>query len=569
MTIDNFLIPDLNQIRHSIRDIDDSYNNDWDLLAELCQNAVDAIRSSDRNPGEIELEINSLQRSISIKDNGIGIDPDELPKLLKPFATNKVGRECTVGEKGVGLTYVMFSSNYFEITSGNSNGTSRGVIKNARSWKQQNDNIGLPLDHQYIQDEMAGTKVTLNEIDDLRLFSYSYEQLKFILLTRTALGNTTTIWKSDKDIRISLRYLDQNNNLHEEHLPFNYWFVTNNLSPTDVIDLEDFISFASSADKSDLDKRRKLQDKIIFKKGSIIHNTDNREINYLACFVPTRSTWNKLTSHFRLASEEQLTSSEYVENFGYARFQDGITVSVKGMPTGISIDRPSTGFAGYWSNIFIIFEDRKLKFDIGRKAIHGSMSRIYKNYAKDIFNDFLKYVKYMSGEVPVDEDWEKDEVFGEINSIIDLGVDLVSFRKCPKDQEASVAAIFFECLGRGYVKEIVPLISGYRNKYDLYALWGHKKVIIEFKSKLRNIIRDFSDEQKMFNHLDCVVCWDVDEDDRQTFSDIAISLQSIQRGLLAPLTHTFPNATHKLTLANFIDPIYVIDMKQFLETLPR
>ncbi len=39
-----FLKPSNREIRKSIKDVDDSYNNDWDILAELCQNSVDAIR---------------------------------------------------------------------------------------------------------------------------------------------------------------------------------------------------------------------------------------------------------------------------------------------------------------------------------------------------------------------------------------------------------------------------------------------------------------------------------------------------------------------------------------------
>lgn len=40
----DFLKPDVLQIKKSIKGIDDSYNNEWDILAELIQNAVDAIR---------------------------------------------------------------------------------------------------------------------------------------------------------------------------------------------------------------------------------------------------------------------------------------------------------------------------------------------------------------------------------------------------------------------------------------------------------------------------------------------------------------------------------------------
>ena len=568
MADNNFLLPDINQIRHSIRDIDDSYNNDWDLLAELCQNAVDAIRLCSDRPGKIELSVDAISKSISIYDNGIGIDRDEMSFLLKPFSTNKMSNDNAIGEKGVGLTYVMFSSNFFEVISGTDKGASRGTIKNAYNWKLRTDNSKLPLDHKKLDEPFIGTKVTLRDVALLPVFNLTFEQLKYVLLTRTALGNTLSIWGDDSKIDISLRFKDQNGQEYEESLPYQYWLVYRDLADHEIIDLEDFISYAEVADRSDLDKRRRLKDKVIYQKGQFIHERDNREINYIACFVPSRSTWNKLTVSSDLFTEQQLDNQEYLENFGYAKFQEVITVSVKGMPTGISIDHPSTGYAGYWSNIFILFEDRRIKFDIGRKSIHGMQARVYKNYARTIFNEFLKYVtKYVTGEVNVDVEWDRDETFAEIDKLINIGSDKIKFQKTPKDQEASVAAIFYELVGKGVINQITPLISGYRSRYDLYAKWGHKKVVIDFKSRLRNVLRDFSDQTKMFDQLDCLVCWDVSEEDEQAFSNMAITLEPIVPNALVTERRIFPHATHRLILTAYVDPIYVIDLKKVIASL--
>ena len=67
----NFLNPSVIQIRQSIRGIDDSYNNFWDILAELVQNSVDAIgRAENFSNGEIYLCIDCQRHDISIRDNG-------------------------------------------------------------------------------------------------------------------------------------------------------------------------------------------------------------------------------------------------------------------------------------------------------------------------------------------------------------------------------------------------------------------------------------------------------------------------------------------------------------------
>src|ERR1700687_5389332 len=86
-----FLRPDTDQIRHQIRGILDSYSHDWDVLAELAQNSIDAICRAAPPRGHIGISINSVQREIQFTDNGCGIDPKELYRLLRPFGTDKLG----------------------------------------------------------------------------------------------------------------------------------------------------------------------------------------------------------------------------------------------------------------------------------------------------------------------------------------------------------------------------------------------------------------------------------------------------------------------------------------------
>lgn len=137
-----------------------------------------------------------------------------------------------------------------------------------------------------------------------------------------------------------------------------------------------------------------------------------------------------------------------------------IYTSVKGMPTGISIEHPDAGYAGYWSNIFIIFEDKQLKFDIGRKSIHGMISRIYKNFAREIFNYYLKYItKYVSGEVVTNTEWDRDDVFANIDNIIDLRNPKIQLVKNPKRIWWKCIWIIFECIGNKKIEKLSHLFQ--------------------------------------------------------------------------------------------------------------
>lgn len=568
----DFLKPSIKEIRKSIVDIDDSYNNDWDILAELCQNSIDAIRKKNISNGKINIEINALKKSITVEDNGIGIDPDQLLILLAPFSSNKEHDESSIGEKGVGLTFVLFSCNDFRIHSGNENGSSIGKIKDALNWKKSSCNDSVKIQLEKPTEEIHGTKVILNEIGDIPLFKLTFEQIKYILRTRTAIGDTLSLWNDNYEnkIQVYLKFTNLDGEQFHEDLKNKYWLIHESIDNHAKIDLDEFIAFANDADRTDQEKRKKLQDKIIYKKG--LFNYNGRTIKYYTCFVPKRRVWEDLSVEtYKLCTVENLNmdntnGNTWYDDFGYTIFSSGIYTSVKGMPTGISIEHPSTGYAGYWSNIFILFEDAHLKFDIGRKSIHGMISRIYKNFAKEIFNEYLKYItKYVSGEITTNSDWDKEEVFAEIDSIIDLNRKNSLFKKTPRDQEASVSAIFYELIGNKTIQNIIPLISGYRNKYDLYAKWNHKKIVVEFKAKLRNILKDFNDEQKLFNEIDLIVCWNVNEEDNQAMKNKGITLEKITTSILSDNSKkVIPHSTHEIILSGFTKPIYIIDLEKLV-----
>ncbi len=567
----NFLSPDLTNIRHSIKGIIDSYNNPWDILAELIQNSVDAIRQRKdcTEKGKIEIELISREREISIRDNGIGIEPTELPNLLKPFSTNKKNVNEAIGEKGVGLKYVIFSSNYFLIESGTSQGSATGIINNARGWKDSTDDEQLILHYEKMPDPMVGTYVKIKDVLNEYLFELTYEQLVYTLRTCTAIGNTYCIWDDDIEIEVLLTYTDINGEERKrEPVKNRYFLLPEEIGIQNSIDLNEFIKWDSEDSRTDADRRKKLHDKVLYMKGEYTHS-NNRKIKYYAYYLPKRKHWEELTVKLKLAEPERLEDEEWKANYYFTNLSDGIYLSTKGMPTGIAIDHPSTGSSGYWANLFIVFNDDFLKFDIGRKTIQGRQVSIHKNHAKKVFNTFLKYVtKYVSGDISIYEpsDWDKDEIFEEIDGLINIDKPWLKFQKMPTDQEASVAAIFYECIGNARIKGITPLISGYRNKYDLYAKWGSKKVVIEFKSRLSNILKDFKDLKKMFDEINCVVCWDVTSSELQKMYNEQLTIDRIPTGNIFGAPTYFPHATHIMMLSGFQSPIYIIDLKIFIDS---
>ncbi len=145
MTETEFLTPDNEQIRHQIRGILDSYSHEWDPLSELLQNAIDAIREKNSGKGHISLLVDASTRRIRVRDNGVGIDPTQITRLMRPFGTNKSSKPRQIGEKGVGLKFVMFSSSKMRISTKSAAGACTATVLEAASWLNSDSSSPLLL----------------------------------------------------------------------------------------------------------------------------------------------------------------------------------------------------------------------------------------------------------------------------------------------------------------------------------------------------------------------------------------------------------------------------------------
>lgn len=570
-----FLQPTINSIRKSIRGIDDSYNNYWDILAELIQNSVDAINKKNTKKGSIEIFVDAINKIIKVKDDGVGIEDSQIHILLSPFSTNKENEVDSIGEKGVGLKFVIFQSNDFKMRTStiDSKSISNISILGAKTWKEGDTQEEFCLNKYTEEGDFLGTEIEIKGIENDKLFNINIESMKYIIRTKTAIGNVLSIFENNDNIDVSFKMIDINGNTNGEFgekIEYKYWLPTENVKKSDKINLDDFEMWLRQTDRSDAEKRNMLKNKVIYKSGKIYH-ANYREIRFWTCFVPKRKIWNDISIEDKLLKEENVNNEEIMQDLLFSTHQPGIYTSVKGMPTGITIEHPNTGYAGYWANIFIIFEDKMLKFDIGRKSINGSTKNIYKEHAKGIFADYIKFVtKYVSGEPEIESNpiWDRDNIKTEIDSLPQLKNDIVRFKSIPYEQEASVAAIFYELIGKKYFEELEPVISGYRNKYDLYAYWKNHFVIIEFKSHLRNIIRDFDDYVKYSNEIDYIVCWDVNDEDFAALHNASLNLEEIYESkLFGKSSEYLPETTHKIIVATSSKPIYVIDLKKVIHKI--
>jgi anti-sigma regulatory factor (Ser/Thr protein kinase) len=557
-----FLQPDTEQIRHQIRGVLDSYSHDWDILSELLQNSVDAIREKASGKGHIILLVDAAKRSICVRDNGVGINPDELSKPLRPFATNKANKPHQIGEKGVGLKFVMFSSSSFRISTSGAAGSCTATIADAAAWLNSNSTSPLYLTKVETSLISDGTEVEIKvAAEDHPIFNYNFQELLFLLRTKTACGDSGYIWDDPLDADAQFTHIDKGGKKDDVEFECRYVLPIDGVNRNESTSIDDFEEWLKESDRSDTEKRRKLLNKIVFAKGK--KRQGGRDLRYWSCFVPRREYWRKLSQGFGIQYPEEngdLTSEELLG----VGFSGGFVTSTKGMPTGISIELKPRGSAGYVPNFFVLIDDPSLRFDIGRKAVQGRQQGMLREVAYENFREYInKTRRYMGGSIDPDTTgWDRDEVFAEIEQLPDLKSKVSRFIKRPNSQEATVAALFFEQIGRGEFQDIHPLISGYKGRYDLYARWRTRRVVLEFKFDLAGLLRDFSDERKMFDEINAVVVWEVTETDRVLVARRAMTVDAVEISSLTP-RQTFPGVTKTLNLGD-VNPINIIELRPLL-----
>jgi hypothetical protein len=555
ITIDILSQPTEKRLRKEIVNICGSYNHPWDILAELCQNSVDAIRRHQRvfgpeaAPHRISLTIDGTARSIEVTDTGCGIDGSKLAGLLAPHGTDKDDGSEEIGEKGVGLTYTIYMSNLYEIDTQSVHSLASGQMQGAAAWKNGHaDTIPMftyTTEDSEVSPASTHCRIKLSDIEELGgeegdLFDQPVSVVKYWLRARTALGDTNAIFDSAyaAPFSVVLTHVDKAGEHTEEVLPSKYMLPEEFVAKKDVLQINDEL-YAKLALFGDSQKRQYLHSKSLVKVDQVYKA--GRWIRYYAFAASSRDLWSDICQAQNLVIDEDGSKRNL--------FEGAITTATKGMPTGINISPPSTGWAGYWPNMFILLQDDALSFDLGRKSLPGRTVGLLRDIAKEIFNETYKLLRFSgegtSGVVPGPADhWEREQMLAELRQLPDLGASFSNFLKQPSGQEAAVVALFHELVGRGLLKGYYTYTIGYKMTYDEWGQYRVPKgqvasqfqhfatasgmiegpIVIEFKYAAEDLLKDLENSTKYFPAIDLLVCWDVDE---QKFAQQGIQVRVI------------------------------------------
>lgn len=538
----------------------------------------------------IHMTIDAASNTVSVIDNGIGIPQSKLHEMLAPGGGDKDGSGEEVGEKGVGLTYVVFSGNNFSIESKvRDANVAAGKVQSAQAWLNEypgshrplfleesitdspsSYNIASPRDGQpdasYPLDSF--TKISVGNITpiegDVNIFSLTGPQLKDLIRTRTAVGVTRRLINSGEPLEFDF-YLTLK--LPSGHLTEKIDACYR--APHELIKDSDKISLQAVRDafvsKTEVLARRKVVgSKTVYSVATVV--IDGWTVDVYGVMFPYNSTFRQLSK-----TPLNLISDEAEESEGAYLFQSGIFVGTKGMPTGMRIEPPVGGrYPAYYKRCFFLVESADLKFDLGRKSLHYKFTRRLQSAVAELFKKFEDIAPFQGEGRPVVDEGQKTEnqrklelqtEWSYARGLADLGESSIPFAKIPSGQEAGVAAIFHELLGAGELKGYRAYKTGYGARYDMHAVCTvsdgqSMEAVIEFKHNLQSLIKDLEDGRKSFTDVNLLVAWDADV---QLLKKGGFELDIVTNGYFNGVTHSL-----SIPVAG-VSPIEVILLRTFFD----
>ncbi|MHB1587396.1 MAG: ATP-binding protein [Acidiferrobacteraceae bacterium] len=576
----------LGALKREIENILSSYIGWYDPFCELIQNALDAVEARaemERSAGtktsyspRIKISIDLDNNSLTVTDNGIGLDKDKFEQFLAPNFSFKSGK--TRGHKGVGATYVAYGFNYMRVSTKSAGFEASGRIVGARNWITSKAGGGNPkvepdfsphIDAEFLDND-RGVSITVrfdNGTHPKRLDWIQADNARTwlkILSIKTGLGSIVP----DSSIHIKLIVRSGGAESTELMEGTSYFWLHETASKTARARV---LTAASDALYKQYGVGKKMQDRyrnldFIYETWNsselktLLGNTlDTEDLEVLETYTPTVSVeygysaklWNQFNESLGLRP-------------GYKVLTSGIQLAANNMPQGEVIQVPLNRNIGRQNQVHFLVHFEEYTPDLGRKGFHRELTDFAKRAARTItethLSKFRHLLKANTGAAPdlVRElkisDWKRDMLKHEEAEPLRLQskhfflpIERVSITSAPT-REQDVIALFHQLIAGGVIRGISVMSTNERFTYDglfkisfdldrtLYIydteenplgvpsevaveLQGRitEPRVLEYKYCLDGLIEDCDSQDKNIGDIDLCVVWSMGDMFKQRY----------------------------------------------------
>jgi len=608
----------LGALKREISNILSSYVGWYDPFCELIQNSLDAVEArrtveaTSEKPESYTPRIHVLidleRNSLTVSDNGVGLDKDKFEQFLAPNFSFKSGK--TRGHKGVGATYVAYGFNYMRISTKSPGFTRSGKIIDARSWLKDPAPAGnpkiehddTPLSDEDFNDFDRGVSVTVkfDESTHPRRLDWvkadEAEKWLSILFIKTGFGSVIP----DPNINIKITVKAPKGTTTSEKIGTGYlWLHTSANKKSSVRAIIE-------AAKQSYDKfgaHRTLPDR--FRNLDFVYDSWNeQELAELIANSLDSEGQDVLKKHNPIVSVEFGYTAKLWGRFndslnirsGYKVLNPGIQLSANNMPQGETLTIPLNRNIGRQNQIHFLVHFDNYSPDMGRKGFHRELTDFAKNVSRLITETHLSklrtYLKPNTGVSPdlIREmkigDWKKEMLNHEQKQPLILQsnhffkpTERVSVSSMPT-REQDVIALFNQLVAGGVIRGMSMMSTNERFTYDslfkvifdldpsIYtfdsqqnplgvpsetAVALHGRItdpqILEYKFSLDGLIEDIDSHDKNISDLNLCVAWETGAlyQERYGITSFLIPENSDQRqyhGITHALTNLESGAYH-------------------------
>ncbi|MDQ7236425.1 ATP-binding protein [Bacillus pacificus] len=602
------------QIKSNIERIIASYRNEWDIFTELIQNSADAVIDQfgfeNISNGIITIKISTDERKLEVSDNGIGINEEDISKILVTGESLKRNEgRGKYGFMGYGLTFIAFQSSYINITS------VKDGIKSSRTYQDLYKciygNQEIPESNEEINGvqpietrEPNGTSIIVEfpkdfpeeSVENNLMLAFAHaknhELFKHILRTNSAIGLVDPIFsgqtnKTDLNIQYEL-------NIDEQPVEIkNYYLTTREIVSTiypnerRIYDIErDYPTYITMSEHFPFQQQKETRKATLL--DIIIEDIEFGAQPPLKARIYLAST-----------SKDNLNTYKKVKMGEDAPYEitNGLWLAINGLPTGIMLDKFEHANYLPFSGVVDVQNDKiRNELDAGRKGITEYRAKqitekVRENLRKYNFIKHKMYVINADSRIGNPLYDPKEELEKALRKKKEYAIDLTHIA-FPPLEEQEVISLFTELIAKDYLKGYYEkVLSGYQvydglYKYELPhnedtkftpdnelgirdsvfdANGGtlRKNILIEFKRRLLSIYKDIDDNKKDISQIDVLVCWDVEYEKKDSIlTDFGDALVEVNK-----TDSVFYGVTHQLITTKRQRPLPIIELKRVVEYL--
>ncbi|MFL5244510.1 MAG: ATP-binding protein [Gemmataceae bacterium] len=494
--------------KRTIVGILESYNSNYDALAEAVQNSMDALEdaSVDGLPGPylLEITIDLKTNSITVLDTGVGMSEDQICEAFAPAATFKElnyaqsiftkrgAKHAYRGYKGVGLTFLAYGTDDVWMHSVRNGEFVKARMRHGRQWVEgknetvpmlEKDNASLGLDRY-----KRGTAIRLMFSANTRpanLYSLgaSISIWEAIIRTRTAAGQVSLGRDALANIKVRLVLIksDGTKEIRDVSPEFYYPHLVVRNPSFRFLDVWKYHQDNPSIGDIPASARRQdgiylhwsmeeISRQIGSEKEAQFRDEINNHYPDLYAFRP--NDWTRWAELNKIATDQNRTHF----------FSAGLVIAVDRQRLADITPIKASRWTYVADNTFVLFHFDKAKPDLGRKTIQSKLMELAQAAANSVVqyfanqNTFLKPAGERSTSAQRDielqhEDWV-DNVKGQAKDK-PLRIEPVSYLSEPLTEQ-DVIGIFNQLCALGLFPGLKIFSTSAQHTYDCYIKFDYK-----------------------------------------------------------------------------------------------